>query len=283
MGDNSADSAAIYLDLLKRTLTASIYDESSWIYQEPRRPALAGVKQPLRFAEDLARYVVIRGLRRRSVIAAKVRPYQESVRQEGRDWPCFGYTMTGHRRLENVQMCVQDVLDNDVPGDFLEAGAWRGGTTIFMRAMLKVLGVEDRKVWVADSFEGLPVPRDESDGADFSKIGILAVSLQQVRDNFRKFGLLDDQVEFLPGWFCDTLADAPIGSLAILRLDGDMYSSTMDTLTSLFDKVSPGGYVIVDDYHSWKSCRQAVHDFLDARSLTPEITTIDWAGAYWKV
>ncbi len=279
----ATESTDAYLDLLKRVLSASIYDESAWIYHEPRRPKLAEAQRPLRFAEDLLRYLVVLGLRRRSVIAAKVRPFDAKIRQEGRDWPCFGYTMTGHRRLENVQRCVQEVLDKGVPGDLLEAGAWRGGTTIFMRAMLKAHGVTDRKVWVADSFEGLPVPVDQNDGADFSEIGILKVSLETVRANFERFGLLDDQVEFLPGWFSETLPNAPIERLAVLRLDGDMYSSTMDTLTSLYAKVSPGGFVIVDDYHSWESCRRAVHDFLDQHGLKPDIQSIDWAGAYWRV
>ncbi len=279
----SNEGVDAYLDLLKRALTASLYDESAWIYLDVKAPARTGFSKPLRLVRDYWRYWTLRSLRRQSIIAAEVRPYDAGVREEGRDWPCFGYTMIGHRRLDNLQSCVADVLANDIPGDLLEAGAWRGGASIFMRAMLEVHGIADRKVWVADSFEGLPKPASESDGADFSEIPILAVALEQVRANFARFGLLDEQVEFLAGWFADTLPTAPIDRLAVLRLDGDMYSSTMDTLTALYDKVSPGGYVIVDDYHSWQSCRRAVDDFLDQHSLQPEIKTIDWAGAYWRV
>jgi len=152
-----------------------------------------------------------------------------------------------------------------------------------MRALLKAYGVADRKVWVADSFEGLPVPKSRADGHDLSRVLHLKVSLERVRANFARFGLLDGQVEFLKGWFSETLPDAPIGQLAILRLDGDLYSSTMDALRSLHHKVSPGGFVIVDDYYSLSSCRRAVTDFLAENSLKPEIRTIDWTGAFWKV
>jgi O-methyltransferase len=114
-------------------------------------------------------------------------------------------------------------------------------------------------------------------------VDYLKVSLEAVKANFEKFGLLDDQVRFLKGWFCDTLPNAPIQRLAILRLDGDLYSSTMDALNSLYHRVSPGGYVIVDDYFSWPSCRQAVTDFLEKNHIDAEMKAVDGAGAYWKV
>ena len=78
------------------------------------------------------------------------------VRVEGRDWPARAHTMIGLKRLANVRECVERVLADNVPGDLIETGVWRGGTTIFMRAILKVHGVTDRLVWVADSFAGLP-------------------------------------------------------------------------------------------------------------------------------
>jgi O-methyltransferase len=213
----------------------------------------------------------------------EAKPYVAQTRDEGRDWPLFGFSMAGHRRLDNVHACVEQVLRDNIPGDFIETGVWRGGMTILMRALLKAHGVTDRVVWVADSFEGLPAPRDERDGADLSDVQQLKVSLEQVQENFSKFGLLDDQVRFLKGWFEDTLPQAPIERLAILRLDGDLYSSTMDALKNLYHKVSAGGFVIVDDYHSWPSCKAAVTDFLRERGLTPKIQDIDWTGAYWRV
>ena len=181
------------------------------------------------------------------------------------------HTMIGRKRLENVQSCIEDVLAHGVPGDLIETGVWRGGATILMRAVLKAHGVTDRLVWVADSFAGLPAPdsnrypRDEGD--QLHTFRQLAVSLEQVQDNFRRYGLLDDQVRFLKGWFRETLPSAPIDRLAVLRLDGDLYQSTIEALESLYDRISVGGYVIVDDYGNVAGCRQAVHDFRKAGDL----------------
>ncbi len=268
--DSKQEAISLYIDLMKKVLTASIYEESGWKVEASR-------------SKNYLKNLFLKYLKTKSLLLVKANVFDELKREEGKDWPLFGYTMTGHRRLENVQMCVEDVLRNEVPGDLIETGAWRGGTTIFMRALLNAYGVTDRKVWVADSFEGLPIPKNKDDGSDLSRVDYLKVSLEQVKSNFDKFELLDEQVKFLKGWFCDTLPNAPINNLAILRLDGDMYSSTMDSLQNLYHKVCKGGYVIVDDYYSWSSCRRAVTDYLAKNSIEPEIKAIDWTGAYWKV
>jgi len=279
---NQADER--YLELLKRCLTASIYDESAWHVREAAEVTKGKtLARPIDFAKKLVHSAVFEFCRRRSLMLVERHPFDAAKRDEGRDWPCFGYTMVGHRRLENVQHCIEDILKNNVPGDLIETGVWRGGITIFMRALLRAHGVTDRTVWVADSFEGMPVPKSGGDGADISHIEHLKVSLEQVQANFARFGELDDQVRFLKGWFCDTLPNAPIERLALLRLDGDMYSSTMDALNGLYHRVSPGGYVIVDDYHDWESCRRAITDFRSEHGIEAEIRTIDWTGAYWQV
>ena len=204
---------------------------------------------------------------------------------EGLDWPRKGETMIGLKRMDNLQFCVEEVLKNGVPGDLIETGVWRGGATIFMRAILMAYEVKDRLVWVADSFQGLPKPNVELYPEDkddpFYQYDHLRVSLEQVQANFQKYGLLDEQVRFLKGWFKDTLKDAPIERLAVLRLDGDMYESTMDALKHLYPRLSPGGFVIIDDY-MLDNCRAAVTDFRAAQGITEEIVPIDWAGVYWK-
>lgn len=273
----------LYAELLKKVLTASIYEQSSWcvVYMDVQN--WRQEKNLFKLMRSHIKSSIIDWLGKRSYLLVKRIPFDAKAREIGRDWPNFiGFTMVGHRRLDNVQACIEDVLKNNVEGDFIETGAWRGGMTIFMRAMLKDHGVTDRNVWVADSFEGLPVPETKGDGWDLSEVQMLKVSIEQVKENFMKFGLLDDQVKFLKGWFCDTLPNAPIQKLAILRLDGDMYSSTMDALKSLYPKVSKGGYVIVDDYYSWPSCRQAVTDYLESQNLNPEIIGIDKDAVYWK-
>ena len=195
--------------------------------------------------------------------------------------------MVGLRRLNNVQACVDDVLTHNVPGDLVETGVWRGGSAMLMRAVLQRHGIRDRKVWCCDSFEGMPVPGEAdkkvASNADFSDRDYLCVSLDQVKENFHRFELLDDQVEFIKGWFCDTLPDAPIEVIAVLRLDGDLYASTMDSLHNLYPKVAPGGYVIVDDYNSWAGCHQAVDDYRKQHEISAELLEIDPHAVYWQV
>jgi O-methyltransferase len=211
--------------------------------------------------------------------------FSPELREEGHDWPVDAESMVGLRRLANIRSCVEQVLTDEVPGDLVETGVWRGGSCIYMRGILAAYGDADRRVWVCDSFEGLPEfdGRYSADiGDQFHTFGELAISLEEVQDNFRRYGLLDDQVEFLKGWFADTLGAAPIERIAVLRLDGDMYSSTMDALEPLYDKVSPGGFVIVDDYGAVPACAQAVHDFRDARGISDPIHPVDWTGSYWR-
>jgi hypothetical protein len=205
---------------------------------------------------------------------------------EGWGWPRRALSMIGLRRLNNLETSFEHVLANDVPGDLIETGVWRGGAAIFMRSLLAAHGIGDRVVWVADSFQGLPIPDLEKYPAekvlDFTEVNVgqLAVSADDVRANFRRYGLLDDRVRFLEGWFKDTLPGAPIDRIAILRLDGDMYESTMDALVSLYPRVSPGGCVIIDD--NWiPACRQAVDDYRSVHGIVDEIVPIDSQGAYW--
>jgi O-methyltransferase len=211
--------------------------------------------------------------------------HPSAARQDGKDWPELGFTMIGLERLENIQRCITSLLKEEIPGDFLEAGVWKGGAAMFMKAMLKEAGVENRTVWLADSFQGLPPPKPEypADAGDTHyQHKALAISLKDVQENFRRLDLLDANVRFVEGWFHETLPKCAVEHLALLRLDGDMYESTIVTLQALYDRVAPGGYVLVDDYGYIESCRKAVHDFLDARKLYPQIHKIDWTGVYWR-
>ncbi len=211
--------------------------------------------------------------------------FDEHRRAVGGDWPLTAHTMVGITRLDQLQDCIEDVLLYRVPGDFIETGVWRGGACIFMRAMLKAHDVTDRNVWVADSFAGLPVIGADGHIGDYvlatHLLTELAVPLKEVKANFASYDLLDDQVKFLPGWFSDTLPVAPVKELAILRLDGDLYSSTMDALENLYPKLSPGGFCIIDDY-KFDSCKQAVNEYRAKHGIKDPVTWIDWAAAYWE-
>jgi len=205
-------------------------------------------------------------------------------RAHGTDLPPHAMTMIGLQRMRNIRDLVATVLAEDIPGDLMECGVWRGGATIFMRGLLRAYGVQERSVWVADSFVGLPSTKTDEFPLDQEwtpMTGALAVPLETVRRNFAVFDLLDEQVKFLPGWFADTLPGAPIEQIAVLRLDGDLQESTWSALEALYDRVAPGGFVIIDDY-VFESCRQAVEDFRLERGIDDPIQHADWTGVWWR-
>ena len=246
--------ADMYLDLLKRSLTNTIFASEPNIDDDE-----------FRFTMDFASH------------------YMNSD----------AVSMLPLARVDNIRSCIEDIMRSSTPGDLIETGVWRGGASIFMRGVLKAHGVTDRLVWVADSFEGLPEPDPEQFPLE-AKVQAgpvmqkayhnFAVGLEEVKRNFAAYGLLDNQVKFLKGWFKDTLPTAPIGTLALVRLDGDFYESTRDGLNSLYDRLSVGGYVIIDDYgeDSWTYCRKAVDEFRSERRIDDPLVAVDSKCSYWQ-
>ncbi|WP_426960170.1 TylF/MycF/NovP-related O-methyltransferase [Muricoccus radiodurans] len=284
-------SVDLYLDLLKRCLTDLIHAEHPLANAVPagtaaRRPLL---RRAVRLADKVAqRFGLIVAEYQRTPFASHAGLASAQVRElreVGADWPPRAHTMIGLRRLENIQSCVEAVLRDGIPGDLLEAGVWRGGASIFMRGILAAYSDMTRQVWLADSFQGLPPPDAERYPADrdfdLSTMDQLAISRSEVEANFRAYALLDERVRFLEGFFADTLPSAPVDRLSVLRLDGDLYASTMQVLEPLYDRLSPGGFVIVDDY-SLPPCRAAINDFRAARGITDPIETVDWTGIFWR-
>jgi O-methyltransferase len=244
---------ALYLDLLEKCLTNVIYGDP------PMRP---------RWTHILRKHV-----------------YSRDVRESGKDWPSKAHTMIGMKRLHSLRRQVETTLNEGIPGDYIETGVWRGGACILMRAVLAAYGETGRRVYVADSFSGVPPPdrvRYPADrGRNFYKYKQLAVSLEEVQANFAAYGLLDDQVRFVKGWFSETLPKLEAKSFAIVRLDGDLYESTMDALTALYPRLSPGGFVVVDDY-ALRSSRTAVHDYLEQRKESVRFERIDDYAVWWR-
>ena len=252
---NDTIAVGLYLDLLKKVLTNTLY-----------------VVEPDADQQDELRYV--HGFINHYIKGPAV-------------------SMLPLARFDNLQSCIADVVTADIPGDFIETGVWRGGATIFMRGMLKALGITDRIVWAADFFVGLPEPDANKfpieakthQGSVMTKVyNHFAADLDEVRSNFKAYQVLDEQVRFLKGWFKDTLPAAPIGALAIMRLDGDYYEFTMDALTNLYDKLSVGGYVIIDDYGEdlWTYCRKAVDDYRRERDIEEPMIRVDLKCFYWR-
>ena len=266
---------ALYLDLMKKCLTRYAFGEHYHSLDFPAGTLRRALYHPFRSLLATRRLEIVKRM-----------SHDARIRAEGEDWPADAETMIGLKRLDNIQRCVTDVLRRRVPGDLVETGVWRGGAVIFMRAILKAYGDKGRMVWAADSFKGLPKPDAAHYPADAGdphwSFTPLAVTLEQVQENFRRYGLLDEQVRFLPGWFKDTLPGAPIERLAVMRLDGDMYESTMDALRALYPKLSPGGYVIVDDYNWIPACKRAVEDYRAEQGIAETIVPIDRQGIYWQ-
>lgn len=275
----TSDPRELYLDLIKKCLTRFVCEETWKPYQIP--PWGGPIKRWLKKR-------LLDTLRARGMEAVeRATTFDREARTIGRDTPMEAETMIGLRRMDNLQECVTTVIREKIPGDLVETGVWRGGACIFMRAILAAYGDTTRIVWCADSFEGLPLPNVADYPfdveAEWHQRKDLVISLEEVKQNFARYGLLDEQVRFLKGWFKDTLPTAPIDRCAVMRLDGDMYESTMDALKTLYPKLSPGGFVIADDYGlPENTCRQAVHDFRDVHGIREPIIDIDGYGAYWR-
>lgn len=218
------------------------------------------------------------------VVLSEWQPYDENMRYEGLDWPAFGLTMTGVRRLDNLHSLITHLHNSNVPGNLIECGVWRGGASIFMRGVLKAYNIMDRTVHLVDSFDGLPVASTSEDHNGWQRMDYLKVPRDKVEASFRRYNLLDDQVQFHTGYFRNSLPNfrKEYGGqrIALLRMDGDMYESTMDILFNLFDFLSPGACIVVDDW-SISVCQKAMKEFFGMHKINPNIVHIDSISVYF--
>jgi hypothetical protein len=266
------DARLMYIDLVKRCVLNIPYVDAEL--------------NPIQPYGNL-RKVILSLFKRANIQLAHLRRGDLERRIAGHDFSDIAHSMLSFKRLDNIQMCVETIIRENIAGDLIETGVMRGGAAILMRAILRAYGAHDRTVWVADSFKGFPplnlqqYPADADADPQWHLRPQTESGVEHVRRNFKRYDLLDDQVKFLPGWFRDTLPKAPIKQLAVLRLDGDLYESTMDALVPLYPKVTPGGFVIIDDYNL-SMCQKAVHDYRKRMGINEEIIPIDDAGAYWR-
>ena len=224
----------------------------------------------------------------------------------GQKFPKVGVTMAGHRRMTNIKQLLLQVHKSGVEGSYLEAGVWRGGMSIFATAVVETYQL-GRKVYLCDSFEGLPPPRQGSLRADETvyttarMVNSLSMGEAHVADNFHLYGVPTNGVHFVKGFFVDSLPGlreqliARNESLSVLRMDGDMYDSTIDILYNLYDLVSVGGYIVIDDFgwtqgtlphsHSVWGAKDAVLDFRaihGIEDLEHVMHDIDGSGAWFR-
>ncbi len=219
------------------------------------------------------------------VMSRELEGDQLRFRTAGMDWPLHGLTMVGLARLDDLQACVEQLVRDQVPGDLIEAGSWRGGASILTRATLDSLGADDRTLWVADSFQGFPPAEAEGDGydlrVDLAGVDFLAAPLDEVKQSFARFGV-SDGVAFVPGFFEDTLPTMKGRRWSMVRLDGDTYEATWLSLEILYPGLQEGGFLIVDDYLQIEPCRKAVDEFRRAHGINEPLEEVDWSGARWR-
>ena len=188
------------------------------------------------------------------------------------------YTMSGNARLRGLYRAVHHMLSHDIPGDVVECGTARGGSAALMGLALRELG-SPRRLWVFDTFEGLPAPTENDPDFDIAKLysGSCRGTLDEVTALFETLGILDRSV-LVKGLFQDTLPGASIGRIAVLHLDGDWYESVRVCLESLYDRVSAGGVIQIDDYGHWEGARKAVDEFMRGRGIGIELSHLDYTG-----
>jgi O-methyltransferase len=265
-----------YLDLLKKVLID--YDKIDSMEIHPLSIVNPNWKTFFLYPLDKL-------LRKRNFSINKLKYVSKEERIEGLDWPAHAKTMIGFKRLTNIENCIRTIKQDGIKGDLIETGVWRGGAVIFMKAVLNELEISDKKVWVADSFQGVPEPKKKfaiDKLSNLHKQRILKVSKEEVENNFRQYELLDDQVKFIEGWFDETLPKASIEKLSLLRLDGDLYESTIIALESLYPKLAIGGFIIIDDFNAFQFCKKAVLDYRLANDINETMIEIDKEAIFWR-
>jgi hypothetical protein len=188
------------------------------------------------------------------------------------------FSMMSHARLKGIFRGVRDVVRRKVKGDLVECGTARGGCSALMGLTCRQIQTS-RKIWVYDTFEGLPAPTQEDPDFDLAKSfeGDCRGDYDEVRELFERFQILDD-VQMVKGLFQDTLPSSEIQQIALLHLDGDWYDSTWVCLEQLYDKVTPGGVIQIDDYGHWAGARKALHKFFDQRKIQVDLQYLDYTG-----
>lgn len=204
------------------------------------------------------------------------------------------YTHVNYQRLKFLWDTAEAFAKRRVRGSFVEAGVWRGGCAGILAYLVKKYGYRQR-LYFFDSFAGLPLPTTY-DGDDANHLvkgargnglrssGTLAADASWISTLLsEQLGIDPRRVAIIRGWFEDTMPawSKKIDDILILRLDGDWYASTRVTLQNLYDRVVPGGYVIIDDYYFWDGCKIAVDEFIERRRLRVGLRRQDTSGAYF--
>jgi hypothetical protein len=200
---------------------------------------------------------------------------------------CSPFTMTSIERMYALYQATRYVVEREVPGDVVECGVWRGGSSMLAAMTLARAGDEQRALHLFDTFEGMTRPTEEDGGEAFAEWSRLQdddvnrwcyAALDEVEGNMRSTGIGSDRVRLIQGRVEDTIPEAAPTSIAILRLDTDWYQSTYHELRHLFPRLSPEGVLIIDDYGRWDGARQAVDQYFEETGERILLNRIDPTG-----
>lgn len=188
------------------------------------------------------------------------------------------YTMSSNARLRGLYSSVRHVVMTNTPGDVVECGTARGGSAALMGLTLNRLDSR-RTLWVFDTFEGLPPPTLDDPDFETAKlyIGKCRGELDEVEALFQRLGILSSS-RLVKGLFQKTLPACTVEKIAVLHIDGDWYESVRVCLDHLYDRVSPGGIIQIDDYGHWEGARKAVDEFLRQRAIDVPLRRLDYTG-----
>jgi hypothetical protein len=203
------------------------------------------------------------------------------------------FTMTRGQKLWSLIDGVRYVTEARVPGDFVECGVWRGGSVMAMALELQQLGIDDRQIWLYDTFEGMtpPTSKDVEAGTGVTAAQMLdstpvddgnnvwcVAGIDDVRTNVMSTGYPPSRFTFVQGDVSRTLLESVPDSIALLRLDTDWYESTRSGLEILYPRLAVGGVCILDDYGHWQGARAAVDEYFAAQGHRPYMHPIDYSG-----
>jgi O-methyltransferase len=189
------------------------------------------------------------------------------------------YTMIGLKRLRALDRLACRIDELGIPGDVVECGTCNGGSGALL-ARVACRSRYGRRVWLLDSFAGLPAPGRHDPPTAARHTGLCRGSPECVRHVLRRVGVPDEATTLVKGWFQDTLPSLPVGAIALLHVDADWYESVRTVLDHLYAKVAPGGFVVLDDYGYWEGCRRAWEDYCAEHALRVDMTWIDGNAAY---
>ena len=205
---------------------------------------------------------------------------------------CEPFTMTSVERMYGLWQAVRHVSRAGVSGDVVECGVWRGGSSMLAALTLMEIGDAERTLWLYDTFQGMNAPTEKdvsiagySAQEDWSRLRddrespVLAfATLADVRANMTSTGIDPGRVRYVEGPVETTIPGDVPERIALLRLDTDWYESTKHELEHLWDRLQPGGVLIIDDYGHWVGAREAVDEFFEGRADAPFLTRLDYTG-----